>query len=336
MRRLPLVLLALLFAQNALAFDQQSLMRVFFSVVLVRGYDSNGGLAYGSGIVVAENKVATNCHVLRNTKQAWISQGEEVYKFVSVHVDARHDLCLLNFDKLPLKPVPLGDTNALHKSDEVFAMGHSNGVLAPQASGGQVKSLYPYDSGNVVRTSARFSLGASGSPLFDKNGSLIGINTFKTPGSVAYFYAVPVEWLKEVEKIPPQTQLPVSGQAFWEFDDADKPYFMQAALPRLHDDWPRLAEVGQRWIAAEPANPEAWYELGSAQEGLGKLEEAKHSYGKAIALNPQHGEALFRLGVFASQRGDRDAIHYISATLASIDHDMAEDFRKAVGCSAEC
>jgi hypothetical protein len=334
-RLLPLLLI-LLFAPNALAFDQQALMRVFFSVVLVRGYDTSGNLAYGTGVVVAQNKVITNCHVLRSTPRAWISQGEEVYNFKSVRADTRHDLCLLEFESLPLKPVPVGNTVDLHNGDEVFAMGHSNGVLAPQSSGGQVASIYPYEDGNVVRSSARFSLGASGSPLFDSQGRLIGINTFKTPGRVAYFYAVPVEWLREVEKLPAQTALPVAGQAFWELPDDEKPYFMQAALPHLQEDWPRLAAVSQRWIVAEPENSEAWFELGTAQEGMRQTEEAQISYRKAIALNPQHGAALFRLGVFASQRGDREELHNISLTLVSIDQTLAEDLRKAAGCSAEC
>lgn len=199
MRHLLLVV-SLLFSQSVIAFDQQSLMRVFFSVVLVRGYDDSGGLAYGTGVVVGENKVATNCHVLRKTSQAWVSQGEETYKIQSVHVDARHDLCLLNFDKLPMPAVQLGKTTTLGKGDEVFAMGHSNGTSAARPSGGQVKSLYPFDNGNVVRTNARFTLGASGSPLFDAQGRLVGINTFKTPGRLAYFYAVPVEWLNGMEK----------------------------------------------------------------------------------------------------------------------------------------
>lgn len=336
MRRLLFLVATLLLSQNALAFDQQALMRIFFSVVLVRGYDSNGGLAYGSGVVVAENKVVTNCHVLRTTTQAWISQGEETYPILSVQVDAHHDLCLLNFERLPLKPVELGKTTDLGKGDEVIAIGHSHGVLAPTTSGGQIKSLYPYENGNVVRTNARFAMGASGSPLFDAQGRLIGINTFKTPGRVAYFYAMPIEWLSELEKIAAQTKLPISGQAFWELPDDEKPFFMQIALPRLNQEWPKLLEVSLRWIKAEPKNPEAWYELGTAQEGLENPEDAQISYRKATMIDPRHSEALFRLGVFAAQRGDRDEMHQVSITLAQIDSEMAYEFNETVGCGTEC
>lgn len=336
MHRILAFLLAVLLSPAANAFDQQSLMRVFFSVVLVRGYNPDGSLAYGSGVVIGPNQVVTNCHVLRKTNKAWVSQGEDAFAIVSVHVDARHDLCLLNTDNLPVPPVTLGNTAELGKGNEVFAIGHSNGVPAPLTSYGQIKSLYPYEGGNVVRTNARFSLGASGSALFDGNGRLIGINTFKTPGRTAYFYAVPVEWLKTLSTLPTQTQLPVSGQAFWELPDEEKPFFMQVALPDLNEDWPRLQSISQKWIAADPGNAEAWYELGMAQEGLQQKTEAEKSYRKAAELNPQHSEALYRLGVFASERGDREEMHSVSMKLTKIDSEMAAEFNKTVGCEADC
>jgi serine protease Do len=336
MHRTLAFLLAVLLSPAANAFDQQSLMRVFFSIVLVRGYNPDGSLAYGSGVVIGPNKVVTNCHVLRKTNQAWVSQGEDAFAIVSVHVDAMHDLCLLNTDNLPVQPVSLGNTAELGKGNEVFAIGHSNGVPAPLTSYGQIKSLYPFEGGNVVRTSARFSLGASGSALFDGTGRLIGINTFKTPGRAAYFYAVPVEWVKNLENKPVQNKLPVSGQAFWELPDEQKPFFMQAALPDLNEDWVRLQEISKRWIEAEPRNAEAWYELGIAQEGLALKAEAEQSYRKAAELNPQHSEALYRLGVFASERGDRQEMHDVSTKLTQIDSEMAADFNKTVGCEASC
>lgn len=111
---------------------------------------------------------------------------------------------------------------------------------------------------------------------------------------------------------------------------------MQVALPRLNDDWPKLLEVSRRWIEAEPQNPEAWYELGTAQEGLGKPEDAQQSYRKATAIDPRHGEALFRLGVIASQRGDRAEMQKVSITLAKIDGELSAEFNKTVGCNANC
>jgi Tfp pilus assembly protein PilF len=147
---------------------------------------------------------------------------------------------------------------------------------------------------------------------------------------------MPVEWIKDLEKLPAQTTLPIVGQAFWELADDQKPFFMQVALPHLNNDWPRLNEISQQWIKAEPKNPEAWYELGSAQEGLGQAEEAQNSYRMATSIDPRHADALFRLGVFASKRGDHEETHQVSLTLAKIDPEMAESFNQEVGCNANC
>ena len=45
---------------SAHAYDRQKLLSSFFSTVLVRGFKLDGNLAYGSGVVVVENKVLTN------------------------------------------------------------------------------------------------------------------------------------------------------------------------------------------------------------------------------------------------------------------------------------
>lgn len=331
-----LLVITLLSSMPAWALDQQALMKVFFSVVLVRGFDETGNLAYGTGVVVADNQVATNCHVLRKTGKAWVSQGEDAYQIESVQADPHHDLCLLNFSNLPFKPVGIGSTQTLIKGEEVISMGHSNGVPAPITSVGQVKALYPLDSGNVVRTSARFMLGASGSPMFDGNGRLIGFNTFKTPGRHAFYYATPVEWLEIARKSTAKTEMPITGRTFWELPDEEKPYFMQVALPHLNEDWNKLESISQQWIKSYPDNPEAWFELALAQEGQGRKVEAEAAYKKVVAMDATHAEAYYRLGLIASQRGDHAATQNISTRLAQIDGVLAEEFNKAVGCAAQC
>ena len=69
MRYLVSFILGLSFLPAAHAFDRQKLLSSFFSTVMVRGYKADGGLAYGSGVVVAKNQVLTNCHVFRETNK---------------------------------------------------------------------------------------------------------------------------------------------------------------------------------------------------------------------------------------------------------------------------
>lgn len=232
-------------------------MDSFLSIVMIRGYNPDGSMAYGSGVVVSENKVITNCHILRKTKQPWISRGEDSYAITSIQADRYRDVCLVSTDNLPLKPVALGKASNMKKGDEVIAIGHSSGTPAPLTSAGVLKSIYPYSNGNIIRSTARFAMGASGSGLFNGKGELIGINTFKSPGRSAYFYALPIEWLGELEKQPLEKGFPIDGMAFWEEQDDKKPFFMQMAVPEIKQDWTKLALISEQWIKAEPASTEA-------------------------------------------------------------------------------
>lgn len=332
------ILLAALisYIQPALALNQERLLHAMQSVVMVRGYNASGGLSYGSGVVVAENKVMTNCHIFRSTKQPWVSRGEDAYSITSVQADRWHDLCLITTFNLPFKPVPLGKGNELKRGQEVLAIGHSNGVPNPLTSAGVIKSTYEFEGGKIIRSSAKFMMGASGSGIFDLEGNLLGINTFKTPGRPAYFYSLPIEWLANLEKLPVEIEFPIVGKAFWEEDDNKKPFFMQMALPELNKDWPKLAEVAQKWIDKDPNNSDAWYELGIANESLNKINEAEKAYQQSVQLDASNTDSLFRLGVIAQSKGDKVSMHNINLAIASIDKNLAEEYMNMLGCDKEC
>ncbi len=332
------ILLAALmsFVQTASALDQQKVLASLQSVVMIRGYTESGGVSYGSGVVVGENKVITNCHIFRSTKQPWISRGEDTYTITSVQADRYHDLCLVEAPGLPLKPVPLGKAADIKRGQEVLAIGHSNGVPNPLTSAGAVKTTYDFDGGRVIRSSAKFLMGASGSGIFDLQGNLLGINTFKTPGRPAYFYSLPIEWLANLEKQPVETKFPITGKAFWEEDDSNKPFFMQMAIPELSGDWPKLAQVAEKWLAIDPKNTDAWYELGFAHENLSKNDEAKKAYEQSIALDPNNTDSLMRLGVLAQSAGDKESVRNINLAITSISKELGEEFSQLVGCSSDC
>ena len=335
MRYILPLLVSLGLMPSAYAHDQQTLMKSFFSVVMVRGYNADGGLAYGSGVMIGKNEVLTNCHIFRVTKEPWVSQGEDIYRITAVKADRWHDLCLLTTETLPSNPSEVGKSGELQKGQEVYAVGHSGGSASAITSMGNVRSLYDFDHGNIIRSDTRFSLGASGSGLFNSAGQLVGINTFKTIGKVAYYYAVPVDWLEELRK-QPDDKFPIIGKTFWEEDEDKKAFFLQMAVPELNEDWPKLAEVSERWTKAEPQSSEAWYELGNAQEKMDRSKEAEEDYRKAVSLNGRNIDALFRIGVIASQKGDKDEVHEIELALMGIDKDIADQFSEAAGCTAQC
>ena len=336
--RILIVTAALLAAiQPAFAFDKAKLYEAYTSIVLIRGHNATGGLAYGSGVVVGKDKVLTNCHVFRSTKQPWISRGEDTYSINSVKADVWHDLCLVTTDPLPFKPAPIGKSTDLKRGQEIVAFGHSNGVPAPLTSSGSVKALFDADQGKVIRSTARFSMGASGSGLFDMEGNLVGINTFKTAGRAgSIHFALPIEWLDKLEKQTEISTFPISGKALWEEDEDKKPFYMQVAVPESRQDWPKLSQVAEKWTQMEPKNTEAWYELGLGYENGLKLELAEQAYKQAITLDNTNFEALKRLGAIAKTRGDTAEMHRIQVALADINKEVAAEYTEMLGCDTAC
>lgn len=336
MRGLILITTLFCLTQQALALDQAKILKSLQSVVMIRGYNENGGLAYGSGVVVAKNKVITNCHIFRTTKQPWIARGEDNYEITSVQADRWHDLCLVQGNNLPFDPAPIGDIKNVKRGQEVLSIGHSNGVPNPLTSAGQIKSIYEFDGGTAIKSNAKFTMGASGSGIFDHEGSLLGVNTFKTPGRPAYFYSLPIAWLSALEKLPVETKFPITGKAFWEEEDIKKPFFMQVAIPELDKDWLKLAEVADRWLKDDTKNTEAWYELGLASENLKKMDAAKKAYLQSVALDAGNTNAHFRLGAIAQAEGDKEALQNANIAIEKVNQALAGEFAKLLACNFEC
>ena len=324
------------YSSNVLALNKDQLMNSFLSVVMIRGYNETGGLAFGSGVVVGDNQVVTNCHVIRRTKQPWVSQGEDTFSVTAVKADRWHDLCLLTTFGMPHKAVPLGKSTDLKKGQEVIAIGHSNGVPAPLTSAGVVKSTYDLDQGKVILSSAQFRMGASGSGLFDTEGRLVGINTFKTSGRNSFYYALPVEWLNSLKNKPTETNLPITGIALWEEEEDKKPIFLQVAIPMIKEDWKKLFDVANEWISKEKNNAEAWFELGFANEHLNNLSEAEKAYRQSTKLDNQNTDALLRLGFIAKTKEDKNEIKNIQEQISKINPELLEDYYQLVGCTKTC
>ncbi len=328
--------LLMLQAKPSHAYDKAKLFDAFLSIVMIKGYTMDGSMAYGSGVVVSQNKVLTNCHIMRETKEPWVAKGEDTFAISSVQADRYHDLCLVHVDNLPYKPALIGSISQLNKGAPIVSIGHSSANPSPVTAIGKVRAVYPFHEGLVISGTARFSMGASGSGMFDDVGNLIGINTFKSPGRNAYFYALPIEWLKQVEKLPVETKFPIPGKAFWEEAEQDKPYFMQVVQPELNGNWAALQEIALKWTKAEPNNAEAWYELGFALEMNKQTVQALDAYRKVLKLNPQHTEAMFRLGLNAAEKGNQSELESLQKQLATLDGDLADQLSKIANCKSEC
>jgi serine protease Do len=332
--RLIFACLVLIFAKNSLADNIADLVyHLKASVAKVHVVTKTGGHGVGTGVVVGKDLVATNCHVLANASGANITKFGVAYQPVALKADWAHDICVLRFQYLEMPAVTLGESEPLKYEQSIFSIGFSGGTPRPEVSRGKIKALYALDDANIVRTDASFIMGASGSPVFDLEGKLVAISTFKSPGHGAYYYNIPIKWLKELLAQPESsevTKMKTDTSPFWDASMENRPFFMQVVLPYQNDKWADLEKIAQLWVSKEPNSTEAYYYLGAAQQKLGQLALAKIAFNKALQLHPQHPAALIALGLMANKEGNTTELDKLKIAMNEAGQDVLAEFNEAL------
>jgi serine protease Do len=169
--------------------------RVKGSVVVVRttertvapyplqGILSLPGLA--SGVLISDDgKVLTAAHAVQAVDRVAVEFADSqtvTARVVSTAVYA--DVALLQLDSVPpgLTPARLGDSDKVEVGDEVFVVGAPYG-LSPTLTVGHVSgrispklSLASASAQEFFQTDAAINRGSSGSPMFNRQGEVIGI-----------------------------------------------------------------------------------------------------------------------------------------------------------------
>ncbi len=290
------------------------------SVVKVHVIDSKGGHGVGSGIVVADDQVATNCHVIANTQGVQIGKFGETFSPISMKADWRHDLCILQFKFLDIKPIVLGNTKKLSYEQSVFSKSYGGNAIKPVISYGQIKALYSLDNENIIQSSAGFAMGASGGGLFDDEGRLIGLTTFKSPGRHAYFYSIPVEWIENLLRQGKDIQLTAQTEApFWDAPFEKRPYFMQTYDAEREHHWDRLNEIASLWLKSEPQSSEALFTKAISRFELKDYVGAKKELDEVVKRNPRHARAQLYLLKLAKLNHDANQVKAIEILLTQLD-----------------
>jgi len=148
-----------------------------------QGMVSVAGLA--SGVLISgDGKVLTAAHVVQAVDQVVVecANGQMVpARVISSTTSA--DVALLQLDSVPpgLAPAPLGDSDTVEVGDDVFVVGAPYGLALTltvgHVSGREVSksSLASLSAREVFLTDAAINRGNSGSPMFNRQGEVIGI-----------------------------------------------------------------------------------------------------------------------------------------------------------------
>ena len=300
------------------------------SLVKVNSSTKSGGHGYGTGVAISKDHILTNCHVIQNSVGISVTKWGISYPPVALQADWPHDLCILRFEWADFKPVPLGDSEKLSYEQDIISISMPGDSPAPYVSLNKVKALYPIDGAHVIRSSAAFAIGASGSPVFDYTGKLIATSTFKSPGRDAYYYNMPVAWAKKLLQTPEIKLNAPHESPFWDTPEESRPFFMRVVIPLQNEAWLDLQKVAKTWMLAESKSDEAHYYLALAERGLGHFEEAKTLLNKTLVLNPHHTDALLEKVKIATDTNSQNEVENIHQRLIGIDPDLEEAYQTAL------
>ncbi|MBK6972667.1 MAG: serine protease [Sterolibacteriaceae bacterium] len=187
----------------------------------------------GSGVVVDENLVATNCHVIRGAPRIYIDAGTNPRIVAKLqYSDTERDLCFLFAADLDAPKVSEISWSVPPPGTRVFAIGAPLG-LDLTLSEGIVSGLRQTRSTSVIQTTAAISPGSSGGGLFDETGALVGITTAQMRQGQNLNFAVPLDslrrWLDAYRVARRGARLAVGASRF-------PPHVEVSLAPRMYRD----------------------------------------------------------------------------------------------------
>lgn len=331
MKKLVFILLYLTAATSVKALPTDMLLhQATQHVVKIHVALANGNDGSGSGVVIAKDRVVTNCHVVANAASISVTANGKSYPVSGIVPDWHHDICLVKVDDIEAPIATIGSSKNLQYEQPVFAIGYPNFSTVPSSTSGHVKGLFQMDDSVIIRATSTFRLGASGGGVFDDAGHLVGIITLKSPGRNAYYYNMPVEWVQALMDKPVVAINSKASPAFWA-GPADKwPFFMQVVHPYLNKNWASLLSVATRWTIEEPSNNEAWFYLAAAEYAIHDTVSAETHLRQVTAANAQHSQAIYYLALIAEESGKHMEALTNIALLTQLDADAATQLKSTI------
>ena len=270
--RFPVVVLLSFLSFPAVAVDYAAYGKVAASVVrVVARIPNSNSTSFGSGVVLPDGRIVTNCHVIPGAGKVVVMEGALGTEVERGPSDLAADLCVLHPVALTAPAAQTAAAHTLEVGNEVVAIGFGGGG-GHSISSGRVTALYPYRNGRVIQTTAAFRHGASGGGLFDRHGNLVGITTFfKRNGAESAFFAIPVEWVDALTSS--NTGIQSNSNPFWMWAQSDQPLFLQVATYEADGKWGEMEAAARLWTQEEPGQAQSWEALSRALMALGDVME---------------------------------------------------------------
>ena len=295
-------------AENALA-----------ATVYLEMKDKNGKtLGIGSGFFVKPNLIATNYHVIEGAAKG---TAKLVGKYITYNIegvtatDKTNDLALLKVTAYGVKPLSLGDSDAVRIGATVYVAGNPKG-LEGTFSDGIISSRRDTLTKERLQMTAPISPGSSGGPVLNRKGEVIGVSFMTLQGGQNLNFAIPSKYLKKLmEQSKPAKPLSQGIQSI-----SAETYFMWGNAKYELDDYVGAIADYTRAIGLKSNYVEAYGNRGIARSELGQYYAAIADYNIVIRLKPNDAKAYNNRGIAKDYMGKHFA--------AIADYDKAVQIKK--------
>ena len=154
---------------------------------------------YGTGTgFIIENFIITNSHVVGGLKEVVISAKKIERKIAQViYDDPYFDIAFIKIDfALPAQKLILSTTN-VEDGDSTIAIGHPYGLNYTTTEGIVSRASRLQGDIEYIQIDAAINPGNSGGPLLNREGEIIGVNTFIIQNSNNLGFALPYFYIQE-------------------------------------------------------------------------------------------------------------------------------------------
>jgi len=163
----------------------------------------------GTGFVIDKNgTILTNNHVVSGAQTIEVKLSDErMFPAKIVGTDPPTDIAVVHIEAKDLKPLVLGDSDAIDVGDWAVAIGNPFGLSHTVSAGiisakGRTRDDVPLDPAgyySFLQTDASINPGNSGGPLLNLRGEVVGMNSaIRGGGAQGIGFAIPINMIKQL------------------------------------------------------------------------------------------------------------------------------------------
>ena len=284
------------------------------ATVYLEMQDNNGlPLGFGSGFFLKSNLIATNYHVVAGAASGTAKLvGKSItYKIEGFTATNKHnDLALLKVSASDIKPLPLGNSDAIKIGETVYVAGNPKG-LEGTFSDGIISSRHGGHAKGRLQMTAPISPGNSGGPVLNSKAEVIGVSYAILEGGQNLNFAIPSLYLKTLISLSGTVKPLSQGN----HSISAETYFARGNTKAALGQYVAAISDYDKAIQLKPDDADAYYNRGLAKYYLGQYLAAIQDYDAAIQLKPDDATAYSNRGAAKADLGQ-----YFAAVS---DHDKA-------------